>query len=92
MDKRNGLTKGAKKLEAVVAVAVTESGGEGVVVEESGRECGGDDVEGVLGSGGGVGTEVTEGDVEVGVGVEVGEREDVVLVEGWRRGGYEGGL
>lgn len=45
-------------------------------------------------SGGGVkvGAEVTKGESEVGVGVEVGEREDMVLVEGWCGGGHEGGL
>lgn len=45
-------------------------------------------------SGGGVkvGAEVTKGQSEVGVGVEVGEREDVVFVEGWCGGGHVGGL
>lgn len=45
-------------------------------------------------SGGGVkvGAEVTKGQSEVGVGVEVGEREDVVFVEGWCGGEHVGGL
>lgn len=95
MKKRNTLASSAKQLEAVVTVVATESGGERVVLDESGGECGGDDVEGVV-SGGGigceVGTEVTEGDVKIGVGVEVGEREEVVLVEGWCGRGHEGGV
>lgn len=59
-------------------------------------------MEGVGGGGGGVcgvvvggdiGAEVTEGDVEVAVVVEVGEREVVVDEEGWwRRGEDDGGL
>ena len=52
-------------------------------------------MEGVVsggGIGGEVGTEVTEGDVKIGVGVEVGEREEVVLVEGWCGRGHEGGV
>ena len=35
-----------------------------------------------------VGAEVTEGDVEVGVGVEMGKREGVVFVEWWCGGRY----
>lgn len=70
-------------------MVLAESGGERVVVDESGGECGGDDLERVfIGGGGGVevGAEVTEGDVEVGVGVEMGKREGVVFVE-WFCGG-----
>ena len=71
-----------------------ESGGERVVVDESGGECGGNDLERVVSSGGDssgsvkVGAEVTEGDVEVGVGVEMGKREGVVFVEWWCGGRY----
>ena len=71
-------------------MVLAESGGERVVVDESGGECVGDDLERVfIGGGGGgveVGAEVTEGDVEVGVGVEMGKREGVVFVE-WFCGG-----
>ena len=71
-------------------MVLAESGGERVVVDESGGECGGDDLERVFTGGGGggveVGAEVTEGDVEVGVGVEMGKREGVVFVE-WFCGG-----
>ena len=70
-------------------MVLAESGGERVVVDESGGECGGDDLERVfIGGGAGVevGAEVTEGDVEVGVGVEMGKREGVVFVE-WFCGG-----
>lgn len=74
---------GAPKLEAVV-LAVAERAGELVVVEKSLGDGGGDDVEGVGGSvgGGDVSAEVAEGEVEVAVGVEVGEREGVVVEEG----------
>lgn len=96
MNKRDSLASGAKHLKAVVTRAAAKSGGERVVVDESGGEDGGDDVRGwVRVTGGGtveVGAEVTEGESEVGVGVEVGEREDMVLVEGWCGGGHVGGL
>lgn len=76
-------------------VVLPESGGERVVVDESGGECGGNDLKGVVNDGGGgggggveVGAEVTEGDVEVGVGVEMGKREGVVFVEWWCGGRY----
>lgn len=57
-------------------------------------------MEGVGGGGGGgvvvggdIGAEVTEGDAEVAVVVEVGEREVVVDEEGWwRRGEDDGSL
>lgn len=80
MNKRYSLTSGTIYLEAVVRAAAVESAGERVVVDESGGKCGGDDVEGIGGwrirvSGGvvNVGTEVTEDDMKVTVGVEVGE-------------------
>lgn len=98
MNKRDGLTGGAKQLEAVVTVAASaESCGKRVVEDKSGGECGGDDMEGIVGGGSGsrgveVGTEVTEGDVEVRVGIEMGEREDMILLEGLRRGGDGGGV
>ena len=95
MNKGDGLASGAKHLKAVVTLAAAESGGERVVVDESSRKRGGDDVRGwVMVSGGGVkvGAEVTKGESEVGVGVEVGEREDMVLMEGWCGGGHVGGL
>lgn len=77
----------------MVFPAASESPGEGVVVKEGGGEGGGDDMEGVGGGGGGdVGAEVTEGDVEVTVVVEVGKREDVVVVEGWCGGVDDGGF
>lgn len=41
---------------------------------------------------GNIGTDVTEGDVEVGIVVEVGKGEDVVVVEWGRRGSYESGF
>ena len=78
-------------------MVLAESGGERVVVDESGGECGGEcggnDLERVVSGGdssGGVkvGAEVTEGDVEVGVGVEMGKREGVVFVEWWCGGRY----
>lgn len=76
-------------------VFLAESGGERVVADESGGECGGNDLERVVNDGGGgggggveVGAEVTEGDVEVGVGVEMGKRESVVFVEWWCGGRY----
>lgn len=58
-------------------------------MDESGGERGGDDVERiglvvVLG-GVDVGTEIAEGDVKVAIGVEVRERKDVIMVEGWLR-------
>lgn len=73
-------------------MVLAESGGERVVVDESGGECGGNDLERVVNGGGGggvkVGAEVTEGDVEVGVGVDMGKREGVVFVEWWCGGRY----
>lgn len=76
-------------------VVLAKSGGERVVADESGGECGGNDLERVVNDGGGgggggveVGAEVTEGDVEVGVGVEMGKREGVVFVEWWCGGRY----
>ena len=71
-------------------VLAAEGGGEGVEVGEGVGEGGGDDVEGV--EGGccccwGVRAEVAEGEVEVGISVEVGEREGVVLEK--RRVGRE---
>lgn len=71
----DALAVGAKELEAAVGAGV-DSGGERVVVDQSGGDGSGDDVGGVGGGGGGVGVvvgaDVAEGDAEVGVVVEVG--------------------
>lgn len=73
----------------MVFPAASESPCEGVIVKEGGGEGGGDDMEGVGGGGGGggdVGAEVTEGDVEVTVVVEVGRGR----TWSWWKGGVEG--
>lgn len=79
---------GAKQLETVVASA-PERAGERVVINECVGECGRNDAEGVGGvvarGGAGVGPDVAEADVEIAVGVEMGEGEDVVVFEGWAR-------
>jgi hypothetical protein len=90
---RDALAFGAEELEAVV-VSAAEGGGERVVVDKRGGECGGDDAPGIGGGvgGGDVSTDISEGDAEVWVVVEVGELEDVVLGKwgcGWNdEGGF----
>jgi hypothetical protein len=85
-DERDALARGAMELQAAVLVlAVAKRAGEWVVVNESLGEGGRDDVEGVGSSDRGgidISAEVAEGDMEVAVGVEVGERERVVVEEG----------
>jgi hypothetical protein len=85
-DERDALARGAMELQAAVLVlAVAKRAGEWVVVNKSLGEGGRDDVEGVGSSGRGgidISPEVAEGDMEVAVGVEVGERERVVVEEG----------
>lgn len=64
-------------------MAAAEGSGEGVVEEEGGGESGGDDVERVRLLVGGVcvNAEVAESDEQVAFGVEVGEREDVIVID-----------
>ena len=78
-------------------MVLAKSGSKRVLVDESGGECGGEcggnDLERVISGSGNsdgvkVGAEVTEGDVEVGVDVEMGKREGVVFVEWWCGGRY----
>ena len=68
LNERDALTGGAKVLEAAVLTAAKRAG-ERVVVDKSFREGRRDDGEGV--AGGNVGAEVAEGEVEIGVIVEV---------------------
>lgn len=83
----DALPRRAENLKAVVGGAA-KSPCEGIVMDESRGKSGGDDVEGIGGGNrrlGDIGTDVTEGDVEVGIVVEVGKGKDVVMVEwGWR--------
>lgn len=96
MGEGDALAGGAEELEAPGVVrAMAEGGCEGVVVVEGGGEARGYGGEWVVAAtrrrvGVGavdVGTDVAEGDAEVRVGVEVGEREGVCVMEG--RGGRE---
>lgn len=84
-DEPDPLTRRTEQLEAVI-MAAPESAGQGVVVDKGRGESRGDDVEGIGGGRrgfGNVGADVTEGNAKVGIVVEVGEGEDVVVVE-WR--------
>lgn len=72
------------EFEPAVAFTAVERSCVWIELDEGGGESGGDDIKGVgiLMVGGGVGSDVTEWNVHVAIGVEVGEREDVINGEG----------
>ena len=94
-NKGDSLPCGAEQLKTAVAAA-PERAGERVVINECVGERGGNDSEGIGGvvarGGAGVGPDVAECDVEVAVCIEMGEREDMVVLEGWAGGEDESGL
>lgn len=72
------------ELEPAVTVTAVERSGVLIEFDEGGGESGGDDIKGIgfLVVGGSVGSDVTKWNVHVAIGVQVGEREDVVMGEG----------
>lgn len=83
------------ELKPAVKVAAVERAGVWVVFDEGGGESGGDYIKGVgkvVVVGGSVGSNVTEWNIHVAIGIEVGEGEDVVVGEGLLRGVDGGGL
>lgn len=89
----DALTGGAPDFEAAVLVlTAAKGGGEWVVVHKGLGEGGREEWEGVAGGGAKVNAKVAEGELKVGIGVEVREREDMVVEEGRARREYESSL